>query len=193
MSENSCPLPLNLSFSFAIRRSLGIPALESRLRSVSTSPVWRVYHHVPVLIELWIWLSLFRDFDLFVYVFFGHVVRLICVVTIGLGHVFPEVFDSSIVVKQVVEIIGASRVTSAVRQYCCRHLCSMARRMYMQCALNCSSYVELNVQRVLEDAFHPKKSRPALPQNDLTTSTSDPRDGSFAINAPRLFVGFACQ
>jgi hypothetical protein len=62
----------------------------------------------------------------------------------------------------------------------------------MQCALNCSSCVELNVQRVLEDAFHPKKSRPALPQNDLTTS-SDPRDGSFAINAPRLFVGFACQ
>jgi hypothetical protein len=128
-----------------------------------------IYHYVPVLIELWVWLSLFRDFDLFVYVFFGHVVRLICVVTIGLGHVFPEVFDSSIVVKQVVEIIGASRVTPAVRRYCSRHICIMARRMYMQCALNCLSCVELNVQRVLGDAFHPTKSRPALPQIDLTT------------------------
>lgn len=49
ISENSFPLPLNLSLSFAIRRSLGMPALDRSLSGVShvTGAIVQYQHTVP--------------------------------------------------------------------------------------------------------------------------------------------------
>lgn len=101
---------------------------------------------VPILVELWIWPSLLRHLDLLIHVFLRYVVSFIIrVVTIGFRHVFPEVLHRFVVVKQIVEIIGASRAAPVVGFSCRRHCWNLV--WCLLGGLQVSSHAEADVER----------------------------------------------